>query len=117
MTGAASGKYLDNAVVYVEYELPTSITSRPQTNNKAYSILNARGMWKFADDATQISATNGLVDMSDEAYQWAIIYYNDNYYLYSVNKKGYLTANKTLTYLPSDNEQVDLVATSDDSYP
>ena len=87
------------------------------TNDKAYVVKNARAAWKFADDATSMTTETADVNMLDEVYQIAIIQKNGEYYLFSVNANKYLTASNTLTSMPTDNEQVDIVATENASYP
>lgn len=99
------------------------------SNTKSYVIANARGAWKFADDATAMSVVGNnaanYYDITDEAQQIAIIYYDGtdnstddgNYYLFSVNAGKYLTASNTLTTTPTDNEQVEITATGNATYP
>ncbi len=86
------------------------------SNSKAYVITNARGTWNFAGDASSMTAVTGY-NLADEAQHIAIINHENNYYLFSVNAGKYLTANNTLTSMPTDNEQVDIVATGNASYP
>ena len=87
------------------------------SNNKAYVIKNDRAAWKFADDATSMTTETASLNMLDDAYQIAIIQKDGEYYLFSVNANKYLTAENTLTSMPTDNEQVDIVATENASYP
>ncbi|MBO4661779.1 MAG: hypothetical protein J5630_03665 [Bacteroidaceae bacterium] len=87
------------------------------SNSKGYVITNARGTWQFADDATSMSVASTTYEPTDEAQQIAIISRNSNYYLFSVNAGAYLTGSNTLTTRPTDNEQVEIVATSNTSYP
>ena len=89
------------------------------SNTKAYVISNARATWNFVDDATAmnvVAAANGY-NLVDEAQQIAIVQHESNYYLFSVNANKYLTANNTLTSMPTDNEQVSVTATGNASYP
>ena len=86
------------------------------SNSKAYVITNARGTWNFADDATSMTAVTGY-NLVDDAQHVAIIQHESNYYLYSVNAGKYLTGSNALTSMPTDNEQIEIVATGNASYP
>ncbi|MBQ7571824.1 MAG: hypothetical protein IJT19_06245, partial [Bacteroidaceae bacterium] len=68
------GSYqINNAIVYVEYVSASSITNLASLSNaKAYAVTNARGSWKFADDATAMSAYGSSINLYDDAYQVAI---------------------------------------------
>ena len=89
------------------------------SNDKVYVITNARATWQFTDNATSMSAISGAYDTSNEAQQIAIINKNSNYYLYSINIGGYLTASNTVTAEPSDAEQITItdVSATDASRP
>ncbi len=87
------------------------------SNTKAYVITNARGTWQFANDATAMSAGSTTYNAASATQQIAIIQKDSKYYLYSVNAGAYLTASNTLTTAPTDNEQVDIVATENATYP
>ena len=107
-----SSDYRFDAVV------PTSITDLSSlSNSKAYMIANARAAWRFADNATSMTAQGTGAYLRDAANQIAIIQKDSKYYLFSVNANKYLTASNTLTNLPSDNEQVTISATGSSSYP
>lgn len=93
-----------------------SITSLSTANNKAYIITNARRTWNFADNATSMSTVTNA-DLNDERQQIALIYYNKNYYLYSVNADKFLTAGNALTDIPTDNEQVSIESIGNSTYP
>jgi len=113
------GSYqINNAIVYVEYVSASSITDLASLSNaKAYAVTNARGSWKFADDATAMSAYGSSINLYDDAYQVAIIQKNSEYYLFSVNAGKYLTASNTLTSMPTDAEQISITATGNATYP
>nr|MCR5333939.1 hypothetical protein [Bacteroidaceae bacterium] len=116
LAGKNSGLFL--RALQVSLTPYTSITSLPTANNKAYVIQNARGTWNFADNATAMNAiTPANTNFDNTQQQIALIYKNENYYLFSVNAGKYLTANNTLTSKPTDDEQVDIVATGNTSYP
>ena len=88
------------------------------SNDRAYVIYNARGIWNFADDATSMNTvTLDNMDLNNEQQQIALICHKENYYLYSVNVGKYLTADNALTSTPTDNEQISIEATSNESYP
>lgn len=116
LAGVNNGLFLH--AMQVELEALTSITSLPTSNNKAYVIANSRGTWNFADGATAMSvATPANTNLNAQAQQIALIYKNENYYIFSVNAGKYLTANNTLTSMPTDAEQVSITATGNASYP
>ena len=126
-----AGHALDDATIFLDIASFGDLTVNDLSdlsNTKAYNIMNARGTWNFADDATAMSAlgTSSVTDLSAASRSIAIIYYDKtdngddtdgNYYLFSVNAGKYLTANNTLTSMPTDAEQVDIVATGSTSYP
>lgn len=116
LAGANNGLFLHAMqVTLVPY---SSITTLPTAIDKAYVIANARGIWNFADNATSmgvVSPTN--INLDATAQQIALIYHESNYYLFSVNAGKYLTANNTLTSVPTEAEQVNITATGNTSYP
>ena len=93
-----------------------NITSLPTANNKAYFVVAKRGTWNFADNATSMSVSS-VAHLNNTNEHIALIYKDQNYYLYSVHAGKYLTADNTLTSLPSNDEQVDIIATGDATYP
>ena len=116
LTGANTGLFLQ--ALQVSLTPYTSITSLPTANNKAYVIANARATFNFADAATGMSVVTPVNTNYDNTQQRiALIYKNENYYLFSVNAGKYLTANNTLTSMPTDNEQVSITATGNATYP
>lgn len=118
LTGENTGLLIfkfDITITATEDLLVTSLENL--SNDKAYVIKNARAAWKFADDATSMTAETASLNMLDDAYQIAIINKGGENYLFSVNANKYLTASNTLTSMPTDNEQVDIVATGNASYP
>jgi len=116
LTGANSGLFLH--ALEVSLTPYSSITSLPTANNKAYVIANARATFNFADDATGMSVvTPANTNFDNTQQQIALIYKNENYYLFSVNAGKYLKANNTLTSMPTDAEQVSITATDNATYP
>ncbi len=126
----ADGQITNMSAAYFYPVQPIMIANLASlSNTKSYVIVNARGAWKFADDATAMSVVGNnaanYYDITDEAQQIAIIYYDGtdnstddgNYYLFSVNAGKYLTASNTLTTTPTDNEQVEITATGNATYP
>ncbi len=102
----------------VELEPLTSITTLPTANNKAYVIANARATFNFADNATGMSVVTPVnTNLNAQSQQIALIYKNENYYLFSVNAGKYLTASNKLTSMPTDAEQISITSTSNASYP
>ena len=114
LSGANDGLFIRALQVSLA-PIASSITSLPTTNDKTYIIYNARAAWNFANNATSMNAV--AVDLDDEKQQIALIYHNENYYLYSINAGKYLTANNTLTSVVTDNEQISITATGNDTYP
>ena len=100
----------------IQVSLARSITSLPTENNKAYVIVNARATWNFTDDASGMNAVANA-DLDNDDQHIALIYYKENYYLYSVNTGKFLTADNTLTTTPSDNDQISITATGNVTYP
>ena len=116
LTGANDGLYLH--AMEVNLSPCSSITSLPTDNDKVYVITNARGTWNFANDATAMTAVAaGNTDLNNVQQHVALIYNDENYYLYSVNAGKYLTASNTLTVVPSENEQIAIEATGNATYP
>ena len=87
------------------------------SNNKAYVIFNARATWNFADNATSMTTVTNPPSSNDQHQQIALIKKDENYYLFSVGEKKYLTADNTLTGFPTDNEQINITSTDNDAYP
>jgi len=114
LTGANEGLFIRALQVSLT-PITSSITSLPTSNNKAYVIYNARAAWNFVDNATSMNADN--MDLDNEQQRIALIYHNENYYLYSINAGKYLTANNTLTSVVTDNEQISITATGNATYP
>ena len=116
LAGANNGLFLH--AMQVELEALTSITTLPTANNKAYVIANARATFNFADNATGMSVVTPVnTNLNAQTQQIALIYKNENYYLFSVNAGKYLTANNTLTSMPTDAEQITITSTGNASYP
>ena len=115
LAGANQGLFI-RAMKVTLSAIPSSITSLPTANDKAYVISSARGnAWNFADNATSMGLTS--LNLNSTNQQIALIYHNSEYYLFSVNKGKYLTASNTLTSMPTDDEQVSVTATGDATYP
>ena len=93
------------------------------SNSKCYTITtNGRGAWVVPSEATAVTSTTkaGLAySAEDSKQQFAFINYEDNYYLYSVSEKKFISKSgnyTTLTATPGDN--VTLLASSGSySYP
>ena len=100
----------------MQVSMVRSITSLPTENNKSYVITNARATWNFVDNATSMNAASST-DLDNDDQHIALIYYNENYYLYSVNTGKFLTADNTLTTTPTNDEQVSITATGNATYP
>ena len=113
LSGANNGLFI--RAMQVSLASVPSITSLPTTNNKAYVIYNERAAWNFVNNATSMNADN--MDLDNEQQRIALIYHNENYYLYSINAGKYLTANNTLTSVVTDNEQISITATGNATYP
>lgn len=114
LAGANNGLFLH--AMQVELEPLTSITTLPTANDKAYVIANAHATFNFADNATAMSVvTPANTNLDAQAQQIALIYKDENYYLFSVNAGKYLTANNTLISMPTD--AVNITATGNASYP
>lgn len=100
-----------------------SITAISEVNaNKAYYITTAdRGAWMVPSGATAVTSTTkaDFAPMkADPKQQFAFISYNNNYYLYSVSAKKFVSKSgdyTTLTDIAGDN--VTLLATSNAGYP
>jgi len=83
------------------------------SNNKAYIITDARGTWAVAsDEATSMSTTSFL--LCDTKQQFAIIKYEDQYFLYNVAKQQLLTSANSFGETP---EPVTITATNNATYP
>lgn len=115
LSGANDGLFIRAMQVSLA-SVPSSITSLPTANNKAYVIYNERAAWNFVNNATSMNADNNM-DLDNEQQRIALIYHNENYYLYSINAGKYLTANNTLTSVVTDNEQISITATGNATYP
>ena len=90
--------------------------------NKAYYITTAdRGAWMVPNSGTAVTSTTkaDFAPMkADSKQQFAFIAHNNNYYLYSVSAKKFVSKSgnyTTLTDLAGDN--VSLLATSNTNYP
>lgn len=117
LSGANDGLFIRALQVSLT-PIANSTASLPTTNDKAYVIYNARAVWNFVDDATSMNAVAlGNIDLDNEEQQIALIYHNENYYLYSVNAGKYLTASNTLTSVVTDNEQISITSTGNATYP
>ena len=81
------------------------------SNNKCYVVYNQRAAWNVADEATSANAIALDVDAVSERF--ALINYNDAYYIYSVNAKAFLTKDNTL----GDPEAVTIVDSGVEGYP
>lgn len=117
LSGANDGLFIRALQVSLT-PMASSITSLPTANDKAYVIYNARAVWNFVDNATSMTTvTLPNTDLDNAQQQIALIKKNDNYYLFSINAKKFLTANNTLTGTPTDNEQISITSTGDATYP
>ena len=94
----------------VEYEVATSLDDL--SNDKAYVINNARRSWNVADGATEMTSIIG-VDTKATSQQFAVINYEGNYYVYSVNAKGFLNPDKSL----GDPAVIQISGTGNETYP
>ncbi|MBP5770696.1 MAG: RICIN domain-containing protein [Bacteroidaceae bacterium] len=90
--------------------------------NKAYYITTAdRGAWMVENSGTAVTSTTkaGFAPMkADPKQQFAFIAHNNNYYLYSVSAKKFVSKSgsyTTLTDIAGDN--VSLLATTNTGYP
>lgn len=109
-----NGTYdVDEAIAILQGEEKVFVTDLANlSNEKVYVVYNDRGVWNFADDATAMTVTS-TPDRSSESQQVAIINYNDEYYLYSVNNQKFLRSTNTL----GAPEAVQISATGNDDYP
>lgn len=84
------------------------------SNNKAYVITNARGTWTVAtDSAANMSTTKNFV-LTDNKQQFAIVKYEDQYFLYNVAEGLFLGTSNTFSTAPAP---VSMLATSNTTYP
>ena len=84
------------------------------SNNKAYIITNERGTWTVASsEATSMSTTSGFLTC-DPKQQFAIIKYEDQYFLFNVAKQQLLNASNTFSETPAP---VTITATNNATYP
>lgn len=104
---------IDDAVIYVEYEQATYVTSVNQLkSNKCYVIRTAgsRGSWYAPTDATALTSTTKAeveVDVTSANQQFAFVEHEEKYYLYSVSEQKFVTKDGNYTVLT--NEPVDNV--------
>ena len=83
------------------------------SNNKVYLVTNARGTWTVATDSASNMSTAGFL-LTDYKQQFAIIKYEDHYYLYNVALQKFLGSANTFTETP---EAVNITATNNATYP
>ena len=97
-----------------ENEEYTTVSSLAAVNqNKSYTIVNPRGWWAVASGATDVNSTVELElpkSFNDVKQQFAIVKYEDAYYLYSVSEKKFAYVNGTKISLT--NTEKDLVLAS-----
>ena len=109
-----NGSYdVDEAISILQGEEKVFVTDLANlSNEKVYVVYNKRGGWNFADNATAMTVTS-TPDRSIDNQQVAIINYNDEYYLYSVNNQKFLRSTNTL----GAPEAVQISATGNSDYP
>lgn len=89
------------------------------SNNKAYLITNARRTWKTAvnevEEAMEYSlGTTVMFEPTMLESQYAIIKYNDSYYLYSITAQQFLTNTGKFSETP---QKISISPTNNDNYP
>lgn len=109
-----NGSYdVDEAIAILQGEEKVFVTDLANlSNSKVYVVYNERGVWNFADNATAMTVTSSP-DRSAQSQQVAIITYNDEYYLYSVNNQKFLRSSNAL----GAPEAVQISATNNSNYP
>lgn len=93
-------------------EITCLSSSDELSNNKAYIVNNVRGTWNVADGASQMTTAKAF-DIEAASQQFAVINCDGQYYVYSVNAKGFLNPDNTF----GDPAAIQIAATGNESYP
>ena len=105
-------EFVITVAVDENYVPPVYVTDLADlSNNKCYIVYNKRAAWNVADGATKGNGAN--LDREAVSQRFAIITFEDNYYIYSVNAKAFLTKDNTL----GDPDPVQIVESGVADYP
>ena len=105
-------EFVITVAVDENYVPPVYVTDLADlSNNKCYIVYNKRAAWNVADGATKGNGAN--FDREAVSQRFAIITFEDNYYIYSVNAKAFLTKENTL----GDPDPVQIVESGVADYP
>ena len=89
-----------------ERQIPYIQALDEMENGKVYAIYNARGIWKFAENATSMgtegvpSDLEALCATPAATYQIGLVKQNDKFYIYNVAQGKYLAAGNKLYQSP-----------------
>ena len=81
------------------------------SNNKAYVVTNRRATWYVSDPSSGLNAQTSL-DRDDTMEQFAIINYEEQYYIYSVMANAFLRSDNTF----GDPQPVTITSQGSDNY-
>lgn len=84
------------------------------SNNKAYIITNERATWNVTGANATTMTTQWSYSLNDENLKFAIIKYENQYYLYNIATQKFLTSAKTFSVL---GEPVTITDTGNANYP
>jgi hypothetical protein len=82
-------------------------------NYKAYVITNARGTWNVTGTAATSMTTTQTFSLNNENLKFAIIKYDNQYYLYNIATQKFLTSSNTF----GNQQAVSVTATGNANYP